>query len=91
MLSSLLGPPTLKHGGHLLLHPGGERHAGQDVAGRHRARHEPGVSQDTRDTILYCRTRCITEILKVKNIEYYTSPQSKVKLRRTEQEFSDLI
>ena len=38
---------TVKHGGHLLLHQGGERHAGQDVAGRHRARHEPGVSRDT--------------------------------------------
>ena len=36
-----------KHGGHLLLYPGGERDAGQDVAGRHRARHEPGVSRDT--------------------------------------------
>ena len=49
----------IKHGGHLLLYPGGERHAGQDVAGRHRARHEPGVSRDTSLTTLQSATEIL--------------------------------
>ena len=39
------GPGQLHHGGHLPLDQGGEHHPGPDVAGRHRTRHEPGVSR----------------------------------------------